>query len=114
MNANPLLNPLEEKAIIKIQELLKDNVTNPNLYLNRIKDCLKPNDFRNSNTLREKEGKFLDEMTDLINKYSMENGSNTPDSILANYMLESLFVFERAVKSRDQYYDIPKESNQTK
>ena len=40
---------------------------------------------------------FEQELTSLINKYSMENGSNTPDFILANYLQDCLRIFNVTV-----------------
>jgi hypothetical protein len=47
---------------------------------------------------------FEDELTDLINRHSMENESNTPDFILARYMQGCLTNFNAAVKFREQWY----------
>lgn len=47
---------------------------------------------------------FLNELQKLINKYSLENGSNTPDFILAFYLRECLDSFNRAVKHRENWY----------
>lgn len=47
-----------------------------------------------------------EELTSLLNKYSMENGSNTPDFILANHMLDSLLLFEHTTKARDRWYGV--------
>lgn len=44
---------------------------------------------------------FRKELEHLINKYSIENGSNTPDFILADYLVECLQVFENAIKRRE-------------
>jgi hypothetical protein len=44
---------------------------------------------------------FEKELEQLINKYSMENGSDTPDYILAKYLSNCLEVFNDAVTSRD-------------
>lgn len=46
--------------------------------------------------------KFLRELTDLINKYSVENESNTPDFILAKYLCGCLNEFNKAVATRDE------------
>lgn len=46
------------------------------------------------------------ELVSLLNLYSRENVSNTPDFILRDYMLNALKAFERGVKRRDQWYDI--------
>ncbi len=40
----------------------------------------------------------------LLNRYSVENGSNTPDFILAAYMLASLKAFETASVDRERWY----------
>jgi hypothetical protein len=47
---------------------------------------------------------FVDELTHLINKYSFENGSNTPDFILAQYLTNCLFHWNEAVELRDKWY----------
>ena len=46
---------------------------------------------------------FEEEITDLINKYSVENKSNTPDFILAEYLLGCLRAYELAVNRRDDW-----------
>jgi hypothetical protein len=40
----------------------------------------------------------------VLNRYSVENGSNTPDFILATYMLASLKAFETASLERERWY----------
>lgn len=47
---------------------------------------------------------FQKELAVLINKYSMENGSNTPDFILAEYLCECLVAFNRATNRRTHWY----------
>lgn len=44
------------------------------------------------------------ELEDLINKYSRENKSDTPDFILANYLMDCLSAFEQAVVQRTKWY----------
>lgn len=39
-----------------------------------------------------------------INCASAENGSNTPDFILAEYLLDCLAVFDKAVSAREKWY----------
>lgn len=36
----------------------------------------------------------------LLNSYSAENGSNTPDAVLADYLLSCLEAFNTAVRAR--------------
>lgn len=47
---------------------------------------------------------FRKELENLINRHCMENGSNTPDFILARYMAECLDAFDKAVKTRTEWY----------
>ena len=49
---------------------------------------------------------FTKKLTGLLNRGSMENGSNTPDFILAEFMADCLLAFDRAVVKRDQWYGI--------
>ena len=57
------------------------------------------------------ETNFKQELNNLINKYNIENQSNTPDFILANYLMMCLESFNNAVKGRDTFFSfdpIPK------
>jgi hypothetical protein len=47
---------------------------------------------------------FEQELTVLINRHSVENGSDTPDFILAAYIEGCLELFARAAKARDGWY----------
>jgi len=47
---------------------------------------------------------FRAQLEYLINRYSMENGSNTPDYILARYLIGCLNAFNQATKDRDSWY----------
>lgn len=47
---------------------------------------------------------FEQDLRRLINKYSMENRSNTPDNILAEYLVSCLDVFNRTVAQRETWY----------
>lgn len=47
---------------------------------------------------------FKTELEDLINKHSIENDSNTPDFILANFINKCLMNFADAVNARDCWY----------
>lgn len=48
-----------------------------------------------------KKDSFKKELTNLINKHSKENQSNTHDFILAEYMIKCLDAFEKAINKRD-------------
>lgn len=47
---------------------------------------------------------FKKELVQLVNRHCKENGSDTPDYILATYLLDCLDAFEAAVRSRENWY----------
>jgi hypothetical protein len=47
---------------------------------------------------------FQRELTSVINRYSRENGSNTPDFILAKYMDQCLKAFNKASRAREKWF----------
>ena len=51
------------------------------------------------------ESNFRIELKNLLNRCSMENGSNTPDYLLADFLTNSLNNFDEIIKMRDQYYN---------
>lgn len=53
-----------------------------------------------ANENRKRYGTFRMQLEDLINKCSMENGSDTPDFILADYLLVCLKAFDYALTKR--------------
>lgn len=54
---------------------------------------------------------FLQELEKLINKYSKENESNTPDFILADYIVGCLDTYNKTLNAREQWYGrMPKKS----
>lgn len=44
---------------------------------------------------------FGEELTSLLNRYSKENGSNTPDYVLASFLQNSLAAFDMAINQRE-------------
>lgn len=46
---------------------------------------------------------FREELEHLINKHSLENGSNTPDFILAQYLTDCLDAYDKAVQRRTEW-----------
>lgn len=54
----------------------------------------------NVNTMSD----FKRKLRNLINCYNVENGSNTPDFILAEYLTNCLETFDKAVRKRDRWY----------
>jgi hypothetical protein len=53
---------------------------------------------------KESNNDFEKELTALINKYSKENDSDTPDFLLAHYLMLCLSNFSVIMKIRDTWY----------
>ncbi len=49
-------------------------------------------------------GSFEDELGAVINRYSQEQASNTPDFILAQYLIGCLAAWNTAVQQRETWY----------
>ena len=47
---------------------------------------------------------FKRELTELINKHSLEQPSNTPDIILAEYLCACLHAYDMTMQHRTQWY----------
>ena len=47
---------------------------------------------------------FRQKLEDIINGHSKENGSDTPDFILAEYLTDCLDAFDKAVTRRTYWY----------
>jgi len=52
-----------------------------------------------------REPTFQEELRALINKYSLENGSNTPDFILAAFLENVLTDWNHAVRARERWFE---------
>jgi hypothetical protein len=46
---------------------------------------------------------FRQELAGLLNRYSMENASDTPDFLLADYLIECLRALDTAIRARDRW-----------
>jgi uncharacterized Fe-S cluster-containing MiaB family protein len=58
--------------------------------------------------------RFEKELEQLINKFSLENDSNTPDFILAQYLIECLHSFNKSIEIRTGWYSDKHSSKQNK
>jgi len=47
---------------------------------------------------------FERELTELLNRYSQENRSGTPDFILAAYLINCLATWNAGVNARERFY----------
>ena len=56
--------------------------------------------------LREKDyDRLRNKIEEVINIFSLEQGSDTPDYILADYLVDCLMAYDKALQNRDQYYN---------
>lgn len=56
---------------------------------------------------------FRKKLEVLINHHSCENGSNTPDFILAKYLTDCLHAFDKATEVRERWYGRKRDPYQT-
>jgi hypothetical protein len=47
---------------------------------------------------------FFDELTALLNRHNQENGSDTPDWMLAEYLLACLQTWNATIQLREKWY----------
>jgi len=52
----------------------------------------------------DKEDSFKKELSSLINKYSLESKSSTPDFILADYLINCLASWDKTQINRQRWY----------
>lgn len=55
----------------------------------------------------EQETNFREDLAGVINRYSRENGSDTPDFILGNYLAACLAAWDAGVVAREKWYGRP-------
>lgn len=85
----------------RIEEILTDHIPTTSCQyesaVEAINQALKEADTKGDHDLQH-------ELEGLLNSCCMENGSDTPDSILALYMLDCLSAFDKAVRLREAWY----------
>lgn len=54
--------------------------------------------------MAERDSRFRKDLEHLINSHSRENGSNTPDFILAEFLGDCLAAWDKNVSRRSQWY----------
>lgn len=54
----------------------------------------------------QKEENIIDELSSLVNRYSLENESNTPDFILAQFLRDAMKAYGAALTLRDRWFGI--------
>jgi len=52
------------------------------------------------------ESEFRSALKELLNKHSIEGGSNTPDHVLADYLIRCLDNFTETTQTREKWYGV--------
>lgn len=52
----------------------------------------------------ERDKKFRSELEELINRNSRENGSDTPDFILGQYLFDCLAIYDKTIQARESWF----------
>jgi len=100
------------------KEYNKNEIKNCQIYVKNIDGiiyhCLKklkkfnyeelPEILNEETKFYRREQEFKKELEQLLNKYSKENGSDTPDFILCNYLYMCLDTYDKTLQSREQWY----------
>lgn len=55
---------------------------------------------------------FKRDLTELVNRYSLENGSDTPDFVLADYLVACLDAWNLSTVQRDRWYASTREQRE--
>ena len=54
--------------------------------------------------IEKRDTEFRKDLEKLLNSLSRENGSDTPDFILAEYLMDCLTAFDKATNARECWY----------
>ncbi len=68
--------------------------------------CISPKPLPKPRPLDQPPGSFSEDLERLINKHCMENGSNTPDYVLASYLQSCLDTWNKHVLIRDKWHGV--------
>lgn len=74
------------------------------ICLKEFKEGLDALDYKEIDKPLSKEEQFIIELTSLLNRYSKENSSDTPDHILAAYIEMCLRSFNVSVRNREDWH----------
>lgn len=55
-------------------------------------------------TNEERDAALAKELESLLNRHSVENGSDTPDFLLAEYLMQCLAAWNKCVRAREHWY----------
>lgn len=70
-----------------------------------VESMLRAIDILRSENMVLKKGTLRDRIESAITSTSAENGSNTPDFILAEYLADCLAAFDKSSRAREKWYN---------
>jgi hypothetical protein len=91
-----------------LQRLLKAEAANDQIEIARLEGYLEP--YRKAKKEKpvandiQKRNAVLSDLEALVNKHSLENGSGTPDYILATYLWACIETWNASTKTRDRWW----------
>jgi len=107
---NPNISYVDSDELHVVETNITDEIANKlcdekedesiNAYLNSL-----PDELRSSVTDLSMDNSFEKELELLLNKHSIENKSDTPDFILAEYIGNALNAFNDATNLREKWYE---------
>ena len=91
----------DEKLRNRILDLLNSAPESPNETIDESSELIRSD---NLGPTDDQFSRFEKELENAINKTCMENGSNSPDFILAEYLVNCLKAFNKASRDREKWY----------
>ncbi len=80
------------------------NVLASGLPFDNLADAAKVAEIELTQLTEKPSNAFETELTALLNRYSAENESNTPDFILASFLMSCLSAWNKSVQWREEWY----------
>ena len=87
------------EELTKENEKLKDAMATHSKIVSNNTD----NNAEEMLTKLKKDGDFRRELTQLINRYSIDNSYNTPDYILSDYLIKCMRTYKETIVERDRH-----------
>lgn len=90
----------------ELKELEEQITRQPNIDERELESDIDEAVYETEEEMRERnKSEFRTDLEHLINSHCMENGSNTPDFLLADYLMGCLDVFDKVVSARAKWWD---------
>ena len=92
-----------ENALVEAYAKAERQATDAEKRLSTMIETLGPA-RRHGGSMSDKNQPLIEELSATLNRHSMENGSDTPDFILATFLSDALNALDKAVAARERWY----------